>query len=108
MCVCCVCVVQGDVDRWFSEICASVDVQKVELVLLSTLCWNTHATTALDFASRYCALICDAAKADDVLREVYRFTFVAAAGTCRLLVVRSGAPCCCARVCSWMFLNICM
>ena len=72
--------VQGDVDTFFREICSAADVQKVELVLLSTICWDTHTTTILDFASRYCALIADPAVADVVMAEVYHYAVAAACG----------------------------
>lgn len=68
----------GDIDVWFADIASAVDIAKVELVLLSTLKWDLHATTALDFGSRFCGLIADAALADAVMAEVHKLVFVAA------------------------------
>ena len=49
--------VQQEVDAYFRDICASGDLQKVELVVLSTLVWDTHTATVLDYAYRFCALV---------------------------------------------------
>lgn len=71
---------QGDIDRWFSEVCCGADVQKVELVILSCLGWDTHTATSLDFASLLCGLVPDAEAAAVILAETHIYAALAAAG----------------------------